>query len=279
MATGSGLLAATGSTYVVQRGDTLGTIAALHGVSISALKTSNRLTSDKILVGQKLHIPATGGGLYTVRAGDTLGSIALRNGVTLTALKSRNQLTSDTILIGQKLIIPPGDFSRPAANPERYLTKVVSATRTLKIQPGRWTHVVVHHSGIEDGNAKAYDGAHRRRGMINGLAYDFVIGNGRDSGDGEIEIGTRWLRQIDGGHVRSHYYNAHGIGICLVGNFEKRRPGQTQLNALTALIDWLRDTAPLGSRPKFTVHRWVDKNHTVCPGRYFPYRDLKQRYA
>jgi hypothetical protein len=42
------------------------------------------------------------------------------------------------------------------------------------------------YSAIKDGNAASYDRAHRRRGMENGLAYHFVIGNGVDSGDGEI---------------------------------------------------------------------------------------------
>jgi len=156
---------------------------------------------------------------------------------------------------------------------------VIAATSRLKIERGRWRYVVAHHSGIEAGNAKSYGAAHKRRGMENGLAYDFVIGNGRDSGDGQIEIGPRWIKQIDGGHVRSGFHNAHGIGICLVGNFEKRRPGARQMASFTALVDWLREEAPLGVRPKFTVHRWVDKNHTVCPGKFFPYAAMKKRYG
>lgn len=202
--------------------------------------------------------------------GDTLSGIASKHGVTVRELKAANGLKKDMILVGQVLIIP-GSAS--------VLAHVISATAGLKIQRGRWRYVVAHHSGIEDGNARSYGAAHRRRGMENGLAYDFVIGNGRDSGDGEIEIGPRWLKQLDGGHVRSAFYNTHGIGICLVGNFEKRRPGARQMASFIALVDWLRDEAPLGARPKFTVHRWVDKNHTVCPGRYFPYAEMKKRYA
>lgn len=167
----------------------------------------------------------------------------------------------------------------PGAGRRAVLAKVIAATASIKIQRGRWRYVVVHHSGIEAGNAKSYGAAHRRRGMENGLAYNFVIGNGRDSGDGEIEIGPRWLKQIDGGHVRSDFHNAHGIGICLVGNFEKRRPSARQMASLTALVDWLREEAPLGVKPKVTVHRLVDRNHTVCPGKYFPYTALKKRYG
>jgi hypothetical protein len=222
--------------------------------------------------GPSLLANGTGGRTHKVAAGDTLSGIAASYDVTVTALKIANKLKGDTIYKGQILVIPGGARSS-------VLSQVISATGSLKIQRGRWTHVVAHHSGIEAGNAKAYGAAHRRRGMENGLAYDFVIGNGNDSGEGEIEIGPRWIRQIDGGHVRSDFYNAHGIGICMVGNFEKRRPSVRQMASFTALVDWLRDEAPLGVKPKVTFHRLVDRNHTVCPGKYFPYAVVKKRYG
>jgi N-acetyl-anhydromuramyl-L-alanine amidase AmpD len=74
--------------------------------------------------------------------------------------------------------------------------------------------------------------------------------------------------------------NEHGIGICLVGNFETRAPGARQLASLHTLLNHLRaDGLPGSTVPKVTVHRWVDRNHTVCPGRRFPYNDLKRRYG
>lgn len=206
---------------------------------------------------------------HTVRPGDTLSGLALRYDVTVAALKQRNGLRDEVIRVGQRLAIPEPDA----------LAAVLAATADLRIARGRWRYVVAHHSAIEDGNAASYDAAHRRRGMENGLAYHFVIGNGRDSPEGGIEIGPRWLRQLDGGHVRNPTFNAQGIGICLVGNFETRRPSEKQLATLTALIDWLRTEAPLGTRPKFSVHRWVDRNHTVCPGKHFPSVRLRLRYA
>ena len=228
--------------------------------------------------------------VHVVRAGDTLTSIAAQHGVTVAALRTRNRLDSSRITVGQRLVVPgvPATAQPPAPAPRAAqppasaavaLAPVLAASRGLRIQPGRWTHLVVHHSGIESGNARAYDGAHRRRGMENGLAYHFVIGNGRDSGDGEIEVGTRWTRQIFGGHVRSQAMNERGIGICLVGNFEKREPGARQLASLHALLEHLRGPGLPGARPaRVTVHRWVDRNHTVCPGRRFPFAELKRRY-
>jgi LysM repeat protein len=233
----------------------------LHTLGLAAL---GLCAAGPVLLAQ-----ASGARTHTVAKGDTLTKIALRHGVTVAELRRRNGLKNDRIRIGQVLAIPDSAV----------LAKVITATAGLKIERRRWRYVVAHHSGIEAGNAKSYDAGHRRRGMENGLAYDFVIGNGRDSGEGEIEIGPRWLKQLDGGHVRNAHYNAHGIGICLVGNFQVRRPSARQLASFTALVDWLRTEAPLGGRPKFTVHRWVDRNHTVCPGKYFPYDEMKRRYA
>lgn len=46
------------ASYVVKKGDTLTRIAGQHGVTVAALKTANRLKSDRIHVDQKLAIPA-----------------------------------------------------------------------------------------------------------------------------------------------------------------------------------------------------------------------------
>ena len=219
--------------------------------------------------------------IHLVKRGDTLDAIARRYGVTIQSIRARNRLPDSVIRIGQKLTIPASSASAPAPSKgiPALIVPVVTATRGLAIRQRRWKYIVAHHSGIEDGNARTYDREHRRRGYENGLAYHFVIGNGRDSGEGEIEIGPRRTRPGLRSHVRSQDYNEHGIGICLVGNFEKRSVSAKQLASFTALVDWLRTGAPLGIRPTFTVHRWVDRNHTVCPGKYFPYTAMKQRYG
>ncbi|MEO7675218.1 MAG: peptidoglycan recognition family protein [Verrucomicrobiota bacterium] len=149
-------------------------------------------------------------------------------------------------------------------------------TRALSVKPGRWKWIVVHHSAIKFGNAAIYDRAHRKRGMENGLAYHFVIGNGIDSGDGEIEIGNRWLKQLDGGHVHRDEINKIGIGICLVGDFEQRKPTARQILALRELVEYLR--SEVASKIRFAVHKEIDLRHTNCPGRYFPAAQLHRFY-
>ncbi len=209
--------------------------------------------------------------VHVVRSGETLSAIARRYDVSVGALKSRNKLRSDRIQIGQRLFIP----TKVDANA---LAPVLAATKRIRVDRSRWRYIVAHHSAIEAGNARTYGNEHRRRGMEHGLAYHFVIGNGRDSGDGEIEVGPRWIQQLRGGHVRNQDVNEVGLGICLVGNLENHPPTRRQLASFTALVDWLR-AGQVASNCRFSVHRWVDRNHTICPGRHFPYAQMKRRYA
>ncbi len=208
--------------------------------------------------------------VHRVVRGDTLSGIAQRYGVTVRELKAVNHLDSDLIRVGQELIIPgriAGDVLAP----------VIAANRSIRIDRNRWRYIVAHHSAIERGNAAIYGANHVRRGMPNGLAYHFVIGNGIDSGDGEIEVGSRWTGQLIGGHVRNRAVNENGIGICLVGNLENRAPTPRQRASMIALIDYLRSNV-VASNCEVTVHKWVDRNHTLCPGRHFPYADFQRRY-
>jgi murein DD-endopeptidase MepM/ murein hydrolase activator NlpD len=209
-----------------------------------------------------------GGGLHVVRKGDTLSGLALRYGISVADLKHANGLKSDLIRIGQTLRIP-------SAADDHGVRRLLAG---IPVERGRWKYIVGHHSATKYGNAEIYDRNHRRRGMQNGLAYHFVIGNGINSGDGEIEVGPRWREQLEGGHVRRREVNLEGIGICLVGNFQETHPSRRQLAAFTALVDHLGGEV-LGNRYTFAVHKEIDRNHTVCPGRHFPVRAMHQRYG
>lgn len=164
----------------------------------------------------------------------------------------------------------------------RYLSRsVIEAIRRAPVQRSRWKFIIVHNSGTRQGNAKAFDYYHRRvRKMQNGLAYHFVVGNGTSSGNGQIEIGDRWRRQINGGHVHSDYLNNISLGICLVGDFNRERPTKAQLEATEELIKYLRDrcgrvegrSIPVRPHREMNPPRWA----TDCPGDAFPYPWFRQ---
>ena len=151
------------------------------------------------------------------------------------------------------------------------------------VQQHRWRYIVVHNSGTRQGNARAFDYYHLHvRHMPNGLAYHFVIGNGSSSGDGEIEIGNRWRRQIAGGHVHSDYLNNIALGICLVGDFNHDTPTSRQLAALDELIRFLRQRVGKIDRQWAIVkaHREINPPRwpTDCPGDHFPFAWLHKNY-
>jgi hypothetical protein len=151
------------------------------------------------------------------------------------------------------------------------------------VQKARWRYIVVHNSGTRQGNAKAFDFYHSKvRKMSNGLAYHFVIGNGTSSGDGQIEVGNRWKKQINGGHVHSDYLNNIALGICLVGDYNQEKPTAKQLESLDELIRYLRQrTGKIdGKWAIVKAHKDINppKWPTDCPGSYFPYAWLRNRF-
>ena len=167
-------------------------------------------------------------------------------------------------------------WSRRPAN-YRYLTRsVIEAIRRAPVKRRRWQFIVVHNSGTRQGNARVFDYYHRHvRRMQNGLAYHFVIGNGTSTGNGQIEIGDRWRRQIKGGHVHSDYLNSISLGICLVGDFNRSQPTRAQLDSCEELIRYLRQRCggtgrgaiPVRPHREMNPPRWP----TDCPGDDFPY--------
>ncbi|HEX4638128.1 MAG TPA: N-acetylmuramoyl-L-alanine amidase [Chthoniobacterales bacterium] len=160
----------------------------------------------------------------------------------------------------------------------RYLTRSVKdQIDRAPVTRARWQFIVVHNSGTRQGNAAAFDYYHRHfRRMQNGLAYHFVIGNGTSTGNGQIEVGDRWRRQINGGHVHSDYLNNIALGICLVGDFNREQPTRAQLDCCEELIRYLRQRCGKIDNSHYPIvkpHREVNPPRwaTDCPGNVFPY--------
>jgi len=168
------------------------------------------------------------------------------------------------------------DYSYPHLTPT-----VRRAIDRAHVRRGRWKYIVVHNSGSRVGNAHIFDVYHRRvRHMVNGLAYHFVIGNGHGSANGQIEVGHRWVAQLNGGHVASDYLNDIALGICLVGDYNRDVPTKAQLIALNELITYLRYRVgrTQGKESIVKAHKEINPRPTDCPGKYFPYRWLHHEF-
>lgn len=98
------------STYTVQSGDTLSSIAAKFGTNYQALASLNGISNPNLIyVGQVLRVngsASTGSVYYTVRAGDNLSAIASRYGTSYQSIASLNGLANPNLIYaGQTLKI------------------------------------------------------------------------------------------------------------------------------------------------------------------------------
>lgn len=105
--------------YTVVAGDTLRSIAQIHGISSAELLAANGLSwKTMMFAGQQLNIPASTSGTesaevgesitrHNVASGETLEAIARSYGVQPRAIMTANGLDrSSRLVVGQRLVIP-----------------------------------------------------------------------------------------------------------------------------------------------------------------------------
>ncbi|NAZ86704.1 LysM peptidoglycan-binding domain-containing protein [Kineococcus indalonis] len=127
--------------HTVVAGETLSSIAALHGTTVGALREANGLDARGFIrAGQVLKLgPSAGPGTgassrraepatYVVRPGDTLSGIAARTGTTVATLVELNGLDRTGFIVeGQELVLAPEPEPTPAAPPAAQQAGSVSA--------------------------------------------------------------------------------------------------------------------------------------------------------
>ncbi|MHC4543212.1 MAG: peptidoglycan recognition protein family protein [Planctomycetota bacterium] len=141
----------------------------------------------------------------------------------------------------------------------------------------KWEAIIVHHSATSTGNTAIFDKKHREENHWQGIAYDFVIGNGTDSGNGQIEVTFRWRGQLTGAHCKTpnNWGNEKGIGICLVGNFDYTSPTTRQMQSLAKLVRFLQNRYRIPKSRVYGHGSTPGARVTDCPGRRFPIARLK----
>lgn len=117
--------------YIVEKGDTLYSIASAYGISIEELKRLNGLTTNGIYIGQELIVPTADIDLpeppqqdtnyinYTVVKGDSLWKISQKFDVTIPQIIELNNLKGETLQIGSILKIPVSYVELP----NKYIVK------------------------------------------------------------------------------------------------------------------------------------------------------------
>lgn len=135
-----------------------------------------------------------------------------------------------------------------------------------------WKYIVLHHSAHAAGGYAQIDRDHRENLGTQGCGYHFIVGNGTESPDGQIEVAKRWSDQKAGAHCRdpkAGELNDHGIGICLVGDLDQSEPTPRQIEATRALVAYLRERYTIRADHAGT-HAQLAQTATACPGKHFP---------
>ena len=149
-----------------------------------------------------------------------------------------------------------------------------------------WFAIIIHHSATDVGNTAYFNKEHSGRlddfgERWLGIGYDFVIGNGTLSGDGEVETTFRWKEQLVGAHCKTgdNWANTYGIGIVLVGNFDKSQPSTKQMESLVKLVSYLQKRYDIPATDIYGHGDTPGAHPTDCPGKYFPMWQLKDRLS
>lgn len=170
--------------------------------------------------------------------------------------------------------LPP---STPLTVPPRETVPPVVQTWKPETAPRDWKYIVLHHTATDSGDVESIHEAHLKNKDKSGKAwlgigYHFVIGNGDGMPDGDIEPTFRWRGQMHGAHAGVGEYNQQGIGIVLVGNFEKHPPSSLQTRAVKELVSSLAvEFGITGDR----VLGHGDVKATECPGQHFPMNEVR----
>ncbi|MBI2476994.1 M23 family metallopeptidase [Candidatus Uhrbacteria bacterium] len=122
--------------YAVQDGDTMSTIAASHGISLTTLLWANNLSVRSVIrPGDTLRILPVDGLEHTVKSGDTVLALARKYSADAEQIVTFNRLAdSGDLRIGEKLMIPDG--TRPAAiavPPSSSLARALTSPRVANI--------------------------------------------------------------------------------------------------------------------------------------------------
>lgn len=141
-----------------------------------------------------------------------------------------------------------------------------------------WQYIVVHHTATGSGSVESIHAEHRRRKDAGGnpwlgIGYHFVVGNGHGMKDGAVESTFRWDEQLHGAHSGNAMFNARGVGICLIGDFEQAPPTKEQLQSVRTLVAVLATRHQI-PRERIIGHAAVKA--TACPGKHFPLNELRQ---
>ncbi|MCQ9393883.1 LysM peptidoglycan-binding domain-containing protein [Pseudomonas viridiflava] len=166
--------------YRVRRGDTLESLASRYQVTVSSIKSNNKLAGNRLKAGQSLSIPVKPGlntsqpvfealasnekparsRTYKVRNGDNLTTIAQANKVDVEDLQRWNKLSGHKLKIGQTLVMQDNSkTSKPSSKAVASVSSKDGEKKSMqyKIQKGDSMYLVAKRFNVEMQHLKRWN--------------------------------------------------------------------------------------------------------------------------
>jgi murein DD-endopeptidase MepM/ murein hydrolase activator NlpD len=127
--------------YVVQPGDSLGSIARQFGLMTSTIMSANGLSARSIIrPGQTLKIMPVDGVIYKTKSGDTLSKIAKTYSTDAEKIMAANGMAdASSLAVGMELILPDG---RAPAPPPPAPSRIAGSLKDVFVPPPAAADVV-----------------------------------------------------------------------------------------------------------------------------------------
>jgi len=249
--------------HVVTPGETLTSVAATDGVSITALAGANRLSPDaRLISGSVLEIPPRGTGFarhsthtrtghtptthargdaasvthpYVVRPGDTLSAIAARAGVSVSRLAALNGLRATGVLLaGATLKLPGPGAARTQSTAPR------PTTHRYVVQRGDTLSAIAARAGVSLSDLVALNHIRRPGLLIAGSVLTLPGSAAGAPASTRLESVQHYV--VPAGDTLSGIAARAGISVGELADANGINPGGVLLAGATL-------TLPAGSRP------------------------------
>ncbi len=146
------------TTYIVQWGDTLYSIAARYGTTVEVIVQMNDIANpNSIRVGQQLTLPGAGTSVTTVehivKPGENLFRIALMYNTTVEAIAAANGIVNPSyIWVGQRLLIPQGTGTPPTGTGRYHVVQPGETLYSIALRYGTTTAAIAVANDLSNPN-------------------------------------------------------------------------------------------------------------------------------
>lgn len=143
------------TTYQVQAGETVSSVAQKFGVSEQTIRWANNLRdSDTLAAGSTINVLPVNGIAYTAKDGDTIETIAAKYGSNVSIITTYNDLELNGITSGLKIIIPEGQL--PTTERPGYRAPAAAAGTFITGYSGGWSNGKTWRISAGIGSAGGY---------------------------------------------------------------------------------------------------------------------------